>query len=279
VATSIGLSWGNIGNMVRGAVYSGRVVYSRRDEDGVIDVVDENGVRSLQFGTSARQSTMIRRHPDRLALAYTQCMMTALLFGETPPSAALLLGVGGGSLAKFLLRQLPGAHVDAVEKRPAVVEVAQAYFDLPRDPRLALHLGDGYRFLEDADADSGAPAYDLALVDLHTSDGMAPVVHQAEFWALVRRRLTAAGVLSANLWFGYREDEEELVRRHLVAEFGDRVFYLPVAGKRNCIALAFAAPPERDRQVLEQRSASWRDRCGIDFSSLLGDLIRHNRHL
>ena len=265
--------------MVRAAAYTGRVVHSRRDGDGVIDVVDENGVRSLQFGTSARQSTMVRRHPDRLALAYTQCMMTALLFGEAAPSAALLLGVGGGSLGKFLLRQLPGVRLDAVEKRPAVVEVAQEYFELPRDERLTLHLGDGYLFLVDADGDPAASAYDLILVDLHTSDGMAPVVQRREFWALARRRLRAAGVLSANLWFGYREDEEELVRHHLEAEFPERLVYLPVAGKRNCIALAFASPAELDRRVLERRAEAWRDRCGIDFPALLGDLIRHNRHL
>ncbi len=265
--------------MVRPPVYTGQVVYSTQDEDGIIDVVDENGVRSLQFGTTARQSTMVRRHPDRLALSYTHCMMMALLFGEIPPSRALLLGVGGGSLAKFLLRQVPGVRIDAVEKRSKVVEVARAYFGLPRDERLIVHVGDGYCFLEDADADPTRSAYDLVLVDLHIGDGMAPVVHRADFWALCRRRLSAAGVVSANLWFGYREEEEAQARRHLEAEFPDGVFYLPVAGKRNCIALAFAHAPEGDRRVLEQRAAAWRDQCGVDLPSLLDDLIRHNRRL
>jgi len=265
--------------MVRPPVYTGQVVYSCRDDDGVIDVVDEDGVRSLQFGSTARQSTMVRRHPDRLALSYTQCMMTALLFGEGPPSTALLLGVGGGSLAKFLLRQLPEIRVDAVEKRAKVVEVAHAYFNLPRDERLTLHVGDGYQFLEDADADPTRLAHDLVLVDLHTRDGMAPVVHRSQFWTLCRRRLSAAGVLCVNLWFGYREEEEALVRRYLETEFAGRVLYLPVAGKRNCIALALAGEPERDRRVLEQRATAWHDQVGVDLPALLNDLIRHNPHL
>ena len=170
-------------------------------------------------------------------------------------------------------------RLDAVEKRPKVVEVAHAHFCLPHDERLTVHLGDGYCFLEEADADSAGSLYDLVLVDLHNGDGMAPVVHRPEFWSLCRRRLSAAGVLSVNLWFGYREEEEVQARQHLEAEFPSGVFYLPVAGKRNCIALAFASAPEGDRRVLERRAAAWRDQCGVDLPALLDDLIRHNRRL
>ena len=40
--------------------YSGEIVFSDSDEYGVIDVGDENALRSLQFGTTARQSTMFQ---------------------------------------------------------------------------------------------------------------------------------------------------------------------------------------------------------------------------
>ena len=46
---------------------------------------------------------------------------------------ALLLGVGGGSLAKFLLKHVPEARIDAVDKRARVLEVASGYCNLEYD--------------------------------------------------------------------------------------------------------------------------------------------------
>ena len=98
--------------------YKGDVVFSCHDEEGVIDVVDENvNVRSLQFGTVARQSTMFRNDPNALALSYTHCVMTSLAFSRTPPRSALALGLGGGSLVKFLLAQCADCQVDGGEGR------------------------------------------------------------------------------------------------------------------------------------------------------------------
>lgn len=257
-----------------GYPYVGEVVFSCRDEYGVIDVVDEAGLRSLQFGSGARQSVIFRHNPDALALSYTHCMMTALAFAPGDPARALLLGVGGGSLVRFLVRQVPQGRVDAVEKRAKVLEVAQAYFGIPDDPRLQMHVDDGLRFLE-----RGEPGiWDLMLVDLHDSDGMAPVVRHPAFFAACRRGMAETGVLAINLWYGYREDEENQVRANLEGEFHGQgqVAYLPVAGKRNCIALASPTPLERDRAVLGERAAAWQARCGLDLPGLLDDLWRHN---
>ena len=60
--------------------YDGTIIHSRSDEEGVIDVVDEATIRTLYFGTRARQSTMFLRDPNALALAYTKCVMTSLVF-------------------------------------------------------------------------------------------------------------------------------------------------------------------------------------------------------
>lgn len=257
--------------------YHGNVVFSDRDADGVIDVVDESGVRSLQFGTAARQSTMFLQEPQRLALTYTHCMMTCLLFGDTP-RRALMLGLGGGSLVKFLLDQCSGCAVDAVEKRPKIVEVARRYFHLPQDRCLSVHVGDGLRFLEGPEDPAGPPTdpYDLIAVDLHDSRGLAPVVQRSEFFPCCRARLAADGILSVNLWYGSCESEERLVRGNLVDTFEGRVLYLPVAGKRNCISLAFGSSRDLDLAAAGRRADQWQKRTKIDFPALLSELRRFN---
>jgi len=258
---------------VSGYPYAGQVVFSCRDEHGVIDVVDESGLRSMQFASGARQSTIFLHDPDILALSYTHCMLTALLFSPTDPARALLMGVGGGSLIRFLVGQLPQARVDAVERRAKVLEVARGYFGIPDDPRLAIHIDDGLRFLERSEPGT----WDLMLVDLHTADGMAPVVRHPDFFARCRRGLSEAGLLSINLWYGYRDDDERLVRDNLMKEFDGQVVFLPVAGKRNCIALASSAPLEAERAVLQERAEAWQARIGLDLPDLLDELWQRNR--
>ena len=140
--------------------YRGDVIFSCRDAEGVIDVVDETAaVRSLQFGTEARQSTMFRHDPNTLALSYTQCMVTSLLFADADPRQALVFGLGGGSMVKYLLAQCPACRVDAVERRAAVIDVAHRFFQLPEaHPRLAVYSEDATSFLSTAADAEAAPA-------------------------------------------------------------------------------------------------------------------------
>lgn len=254
--------------------YLGQVVYHCRDEHGVIDVVAEGDgkLRSLQFGTTARQSTMFVDRPDDLALEYTRCLMTALLFLEADPRRVLLLGLGGGSLAKFLLRRCEGCRVDVVELRPRIVEVAERFFGVPMGhERLRVHVADGRQFLL---ASEGDP-YDLILVDLHSSQGMSPVVLEPDFLPACRRLTAAEGVLSANMWYGVDEASERTLRLAVEASY-DTTLYLPVAGKRNCVAhglLRRALPPGA---TLESRARSWQERAGLPLPELLAQVIRHN---
>ena len=62
--------------------------------------------RFLHFGLDTVQSAMRLDDPDRLSLRYTRKMMAFLLFNRAP-ERILLLGLGGGSLAKFCYRRLP----------------------------------------------------------------------------------------------------------------------------------------------------------------------------
>lgn len=66
-------------------------------------IIDSGLRRSLHFSFDGVQSCMDLLDPDRLTLAYTRRMMAFLLFNSAPVRV-LLLGLGGGSLAKFCYR-------------------------------------------------------------------------------------------------------------------------------------------------------------------------------
>ena len=96
--------------------YHGTVIHRSQDSRGVIEVVDDGCTRSLHFGNAVRQSAMDLNRPEYLVLTYTRAMMSCLLFKPTP-CKVLLIGLGGGSLAKFLLHHIPNCTIDAVELR------------------------------------------------------------------------------------------------------------------------------------------------------------------
>src|SRR5438270_10265377 len=94
-------------------------------------IIDSGLQRRLQFDLYTVQSAMHRQHPDRLILAYTRKMMACLLFNRTP-ARILLLGLGGGSLAKFCYRHLPDSSITAVELNPDVIALREE-FHIPPD--------------------------------------------------------------------------------------------------------------------------------------------------
>src|SRR3954471_1735939 len=108
-----------------------------------IAVSDERGYRTLHVGGEAIQSTMRISDPFSLALDYTRCMMGFLLF-HPQPREALMIGLGGGSLAKFFHRKLRATRVRVIELDPRIVGTARTHFALPPDDeRLRIEIGDG----------------------------------------------------------------------------------------------------------------------------------------
>ena len=251
------------------------LVFSCHDEEGVIEVVDDSDTRALYFGTSARQSAMSRKEPHRLVLSYTRSMLSGLLFTREPRSA-LVLGLGGGSLPRFLMHVFPACRIDVVERRAKVVQVAHDYFHLARSPRLRTHVCDAEVFLRE---DSGR-TYDLVLVDLHDRNGTAPLVTAAGFFASCARRLAAGGVLATNLWTVPLDGIPPSILRDHRATFADRHLVLPVTGTGNCILLGLSfAVASYTRRHLDAKSIELKVRLGIESPQLLAGLVRANPDL
>jgi spermidine synthase len=252
-----------------------RVVFSCRDDEGVIEVVDDVDARALYFGTSARQSAMAREEPHRLVLSYTRSMLSGLLFTREPRSA-LVLGLGGGSLPRFLMHVFPTCRVDVVERRAKVIQVAHDYFHLARSPRLRIHVCDAEVFLRE----EPGRTYDLVLVDLHDAKGTAPLVTEAGFVASCARRLAARGVLATNFWTGPSAGIPPSILLDHRSTFDQRHLVLPVTGKGNCILLGLSfAVASYARQHLDAKAIDLEVRLGIEFPQLLADLARANRGL
>ena len=93
------------------ALLRGNIIFKANHPDGDILVVEHLGKRFLYLGSDAIQSAMDLHSPNQLQLTYTQSMMAFLLFSQLPEHC-LLIGLGGGSLAKALHKQFPHTKIE-----------------------------------------------------------------------------------------------------------------------------------------------------------------------
>lgn len=200
-----------------------------------IDISEEGGIRYLNFSARFIQGAMRIHRPNALELAYTREMMACLLMREPPwPADALLIGLGAGSLAKFIYRNLPATRITVVEIDPQVEVIARLHFRLPDDPvRLRVVIGDGAEYMM-----RDGSQFDYILVDGFDKNGRAGALETLPFYQACRARLGEQGLMAVNLLSrsrGFQANKERLA-----AAFDGRSLVFPSCDSGNAIAFATA---------------------------------------
>lgn len=233
-------------------------------------LVESEGLLTLYFTLSLVQSTMQINRPDVLDLAYTRKMMAFLPFYPRP-KGLLLLGMGGGSLAKFCYQHLPRADITVVEIDPDVIAFRDA-FRVPLD-------NERFRILC-ADAAAYLPTHnlrtDVIMVDAFDGLGIAPELSSPDFYAQAYNKLSANGILVMNLAGDKAGYEDPLAQ--LAHCFDDRVLSLKVRDGGNQIAFAFKNPdfqPLWDR--LKPVAVELERKLGLEFPWYLEMLQKNER--
>jgi spermidine synthase len=136
---------------------------------------------------------MWRVDPVELYLPYSHMMMAALAV-VSDPQRALILGHGGGSLAKWLAKYWPTLTVDTVEVDPAVARAAERYFGYTLPANHHLTVKDARAFLRTTDT-----RYDIIWVDVFARHLIPFHLTTQEFFTELRAHLNSTGVLVVNL--------------------------------------------------------------------------------
>ncbi len=241
------------------------------NDSGSVYITERFGVRSLHIGSSTIQSSMRLARPNDLELAYTRSMMAFLLFNERP-RRVLMIGLGGGSLAKFAYHRLPGAKIEVVEVSPQVVATARQYFQVPaNDHRFAVLIGDGAERI--TQAEEGA---DVILVDGYDADSQVAELSSRAFYDACRRHLDERGVLVVNLWGSDRRFNEFVER--IEQAFPAGTLCLPAERPGNVIVFAFRDPPGSPRwDDLERKARELEAAYGLEFGRFVRSLRKMNR--
>jgi spermidine synthase len=251
-----------------------KTIYKNNDNDGVIEVTEFEGVRSLNFGSFAIQSAMSLKYPDKLELDYAKAMMSWLLFYEIGSDDILLMGLGGGSLAKYMIKELPYSRVEAIEYRSLVADVAHDYFDLPYNSRLNVVIDDGAHYVRER-LNMQLDFYHIIMLDAYDSEGMAKSLSNLEFFTMCKLLLKKNGILVVDLWNNKTQFTE--LFSLLGGLFEGRILFLPVEGTVNIIGLFFNKDfPIHSHKFLKKRAIQLEKKLNLPFKRFFNDFIKHN---
>ena len=220
--------------------------------------VEETRERRYLYFDGTLQSSMDRQDPTALELLYSRFTSLGLAF-RPDAAKALIIGLGGGSMAKKYHKEFPGLEIDSIEIDPDVVEVAREFFHFREDPHQRVHSGDGREFLARTE-----DRFDLILLDAYYADNMPFHLVTREFFDTARGKMTPEGVLVINLIGALRGPESRLIRAAIKTLAGvfPQVYTFPTFGNRahvlseiqNVVVLASKVPDRMSMKEMERRA-------------------------
>jgi spermidine synthase len=242
------------------------------DEAGAVDVSERDGVRYLHLGGVTVQSAMRVSAPNELELAYTRAMMGFLLFHPEPENI-LMIGLGGGSVAKFVHHRLPAVKTRVVEINPQVVAAARSHFFVPENgPHFQIDIGDGVDYVR-----KHLAGCDVLMVDGYDDRSLVEALASQRFYDDCAAALTPDGVLVVNLWSS--DKLFDVYFRRIEASFNGLVLSMPTGKMSNVIVFGFKRSPGNPRwQELRERAKILETTYGLDFPEFVNALRSLNVH-
>jgi spermidine synthase len=225
-------------------------------------VYETSTSRNLHFCISNIQSCMRIADPNALALEYTRTMMGFLLFKPEPRSIGMI-GLGGGSLAKFCYRYLSRVRIQVAEINPLVIALREEFHIPPDDARFIVHQTDGADFVH-----RGPGRFDVLIVDGYVLEGLPAQLSSQHFYDGCYESLRPDGIMVVNLQYGDPESDAHLahIRRSfkesvLVVEDGEESHSIVFACKGNVLEKfplgAIRRPPDLDPVAADQLLAGF----------------------
>lgn len=196
---------------------------------------ERDGILALNFDAMSVQSEMYIDRPDELVIPYTRAMMCFLLLHSSPARIAMV-GLGGGSIAKYCHRYLPCSEMRVVEISPEVIALRNEFAIPVDDARFRVLQDDGAVWVHET---QWRP--DVLLLDGFDTDGLPAKLSSQHFYDDCFLSLHEGGVLVVNLWGGYPHYERSLAR--IGSSFSGRVLVIDSDDGVNKIVLAMKSSP------------------------------------
>lgn len=177
-------------------------------------IYDNFFFRWLCFSGNAIQSKLLKCAPAEICLATYQQIILPLRT-LLAPKHILMMGLGGGDLIRYCLKQYPQSRITVVEYSPRVIEIAHDYFSIPKpslQPQLSIVLQNAYDFiLESHTPHPNKPYVDLCIMDIFTKTDSTRELCSEPYLACLTALLSDEGLLILNLIFSDPADVVQII--------------------------------------------------------------------
>lgn len=246
-----------------------RKIHKNVSDGNVVEVIEVDGVRSLYLGSVTIQSSMRVKAPFALELAYSRGMMCFLLFTDAVKHA-LSIGLGGGSVQKYIYANCPNIQQTVVEINPQVIATAHSHFYVPEnEPRLNIIEADGIAHLQ-----NNPNSADLLMIDAFDGQGIPPDFCSQAFFDGCEAVLTIDGIFVINLWGSDKNFDVYLQR--IEQSFDGRVLILPTGKPGNIVVFAFKANVQFNHKKLRTHAEALSTEHSIAFADFVAKLFESN---
>lgn len=136
---------------------------------------------------------------ERDEFFYHEPIVHCAAIAHEAPASALVIGGGDGGSSEELLKHPGIRRVVMAELDAEVVRISRQYLGAVHrgafeDPRLEVHIGDGFEFVQRL-----GERFDLIVLDLTDPDTPAQRLYTREFFEMVRRCLNPGGAVSLHI--------------------------------------------------------------------------------
>lgn len=253
-----------------------RKIHKSVNHNNIVEVTETNGIRSLHLGTVTIQSSMKVSAPFALALAYTRGIMGFLLFSDHTKNV-LSIGLGGGSVPKYIWQNCPQIAQTVIEINPQIINIARSHFYVPdNDERLTIIEGDGIEYLAKHSNSS-----DVLLIDAFDNMGIPLNFCSQDFFdscasVLKTGAFSNNGIFAINLWGSDKNFDIYLQR--IEQSFENRVLMLPTGKPGNIVVFGFKKLPDLRIAFLRERARLLELSHKIEFLNFVEKMCEHNPH-
>jgi spermidine synthase len=235
----------------QGSANEVKILHHSSNQFGPIWVFDDQAARCLSFVPPAQvvQSCMLPSRPAWMLFDYTSMMVSSVFFHDNPQKI-LMIGLGGGSMAKVINIILPQATLDIVEINPALPDITKKFFAFNPPAGTKIYVEDGAQFVKGA----ASGTYDIIILDAFTKDYIPPSMLSKEFALDIKRLLKQDGIVAANTFEANALHDKET---KLFTEVFGSIYSATSQGNRIIFAKKGTLPDIRE---IGQRSVFWRFR-------------------
>ncbi len=146
----------------------------------------------------------------------------------------LILGLGGGTVAKLLSVKYPGVEIVSVDIDPVVVDVARKYFDVDSIPNHRIIVADACGVVTSPEEYGLSPnEFDAVVVDIFQGEVYPDIGNSGSFFAGIKKLIRPEGLAIFNrIYLNHHQDDVNNFIEN-VSEFYVGVKSVIIAGYTN----------------------------------------------